>query len=258
MYLALVRTHFCYFWFICIFGCVSSYFSDPDKAVDIGMLCYEFAAVWWSLLGHLANESPQQGGSEVKRGCNVLKARLGKYYKRTKVTSKLPLRKFGPSKLKVKNTLKLKAKAGQARCLMGFTLELANEFKHCDGELGQHRLQAMKTLAEICSMSKKDVLTKQDLMTWRCLSFTHMYHYVSCGFTPQPKFHYFLHLPQQVERGGPVRSFWVYSDETKNKETKAIWQACSKGHSVYQQVLLRLEWLLALKRLKMSCLSRTW
>ena len=174
------------------------------------MLSYEFAAVWCSLLPHLAQESRGQCGSEVKRDCNVLKARLAAYYKQTKPTSKLPLRKFGPSKLKVKNTLKLKAKAGAARCLMQFSLDLADEFKDSDGEMGQHRLQAMKTLAEIVSMSKKYVLTKHDLMTWRCLSFSHMYHYVNCGFTPQPKFHYFLHLPQQVERGGPVRSFWVY------------------------------------------------
>ena len=47
----------------------------------------------------------------------------------------------------------------------------------------------------------------------------------------------------------PWRTFWVYSDESKNRETKQVWNACSKGHSVYQQVLLRLEWLLALKRL---------
>lgn len=220
------------------------------KAVDLGILCYEFAAVWWSLLSHLAKDAKQTSGSELKRGCDVLKARLAEHSKREKITSKLPLKRFGLTKLKVKKTLKLKAKAGQARRLIGFTLELAKEFQHCDGEVGQHRLRAMSTLAEICSMSKKDVLTKQDLMKWRCLAFSHMFHYVSCGFTAQPKFHYFLHLPQQVERGGPARTFWVYSDESKNRQTKAIWQACSKGHNVYQQVLLRLEWLLALRRLK--------
>ena len=34
----------------------------------------------------------------------------------------------------------------------------------------------------------------------------------------------------------------VYSDESKNREAKQIWQACSKGWSVYPQVLLRLQW----------------
>ena len=135
---------------------------------------------------------------------------------------------------------------------MGFTLDLTREFQEFDAELGKHRLQAMSTIAEIGSMSKKDVLTKQDLMRWRWRAASHMFHYTSCGFTSQPKFHYFLHLPQQVERGGTVKTFWVYSDESKNKETKAVWRACSKGHSVYQQVLLRLEWLLALKRVKSS------
>ena len=227
-----------------------------SKAVDLGMLCYEFAAVWWSLLGHLAQESKRTNGSELQRGCDALKGRLAKYYTREKTKSKLPLKRFGLGKLKVKNTLKLKAKAGQTRAIMKFTLDLAREFQEFDGALGKHRLQAMSTIAEICSLSKKDVLSKQDLMRWRWLAACHMFHYTSCGFTAQPKFHYFLHLPHQMERGGTAKTFWVYSDESKNRETKAIWKACSKGHSVYQQVLLRLEWLLALKRVKSSrCLA---
>ena len=210
-----------------------------SKAVDLGMLCYEFAAVWWSLLGHLAQESKRANGSELQRGCDALKGRLAKYYTREKTRSKLPLKRFGLGKLKVKNTL-----------------DLAKEFQEFDGALGKHRLQAMSTIAEICSLSKKDVLSKQDLMRWRWLAACHMFHYTSCGFTAQPKFHYFLHLPHQMERGGAAKTFWVYSDESKNRETKAIWKACSKGHSVYQQVLLRLEWLLALKRVKSSrCLA---
>ena len=77
----------------------------------------------------------------------------------------------------------------------------------------------------------------------------HMYHYAHCGFGVYPKFHYFMHMPEQVERGGVPRNFWVYSDESKNREVKQIWNACSKGWSVSQQVILRLQWLWALKGL---------
>ncbi len=149
-------------------------------------------------MGHVARESKREGGSDLQRGCEGFKARLAKHYKQEKTTSRLPLKRFGLTKLKVKKTLKLKAKAGQARCLMGFTLDLAREFQHCDGEVGQHRLQAMSTMAHICGLARTSVLTKQDLMKWRCLAFSHMFHYANCGFAVQPKFHYFLHLPQQV------------------------------------------------------------
>ena len=39
-----------------------------------------------------------------------------------------------------------------------------------------------------------------------------------------------------------VRSFWVYSEESKNSKLKRIYNICSKGHAVCQQILLRLEW----------------
>jgi hypothetical protein len=45
------------------------------------------------------------------------------------------------------------------------------------------------------------------------------------------------------------RTFWGYSDESTNNEAKQIWRVASKGHAVCQQVLLRLERLLAVKRL---------
>ena len=179
----------------------------------------------------------------------VLKKRLAAYYKKEKVTSRLPLKRFSLRSLKVKKTLKLKAKAGQARCLMAFTLDLAREFRACDGDLGEHRVQAMETLSEVFKFSRKHQLTKQELVRWRWLSALHMFHHASCNFPAQPKFHYFLHLPEQAERGGCVRTFWVYSDESKNREVKSIWRVLSKGHSVCQSLLLRLEWLLALKRM---------
>ena len=41
----------------------------------------------------------------------------------------------------------------------------------------------------------------------------------------------------------------MYSDESKNREAKLIWNVCSKGWSVCQQVMLRMQWLWALKAL---------
>ena len=57
-------------------------------------------------------------------------------------------------------------------------------------------------------------------------------------------------MPEQVERGGVPPVFWVYSDESKNREAKQLWQACSKGWSVYLQILLRLQWFGALQALE--------
>ena len=64
-----------------------------------------------------------------------------------------------------------------------------------------------------------------------------------------PKFHYAMHLPAQVARGGVPRNFWVYSDESKNAQIRQVFLVVSKGHSEYQQILLRLDWLFELKAL---------
>ena len=115
--------------------------------------------MWWSLWEDLAPEAQQGQGSAEQAGVLALKKRLAKFYKDTKVKSRVPLKRFGLSKLKVKNTLKLKAKAGQARCLMPFTLSLAKELQGSSGEFGHHRARAMETLGEIFAFSKKSQLT---------------------------------------------------------------------------------------------------
>ncbi len=96
----------------------------------------------------------------------------------------------------------------------------------------------MKAFSDIFEMAKKESLTKDELMLWRRLSAEHMYHYVSAGFDAEPKFHYFQPFPQHVERGWCPRTYWVYSDEAKNKEVKGLWNRVSKGHAVFQQLLL--------------------
>lgn len=50
----------------------------------------------------------------------------------------------------------------------------------------------------------------------------------------------------------PVRTFWVYSDESKNRQSKRMWNACLKGWFICQQMILSLEWLWALDRLGSS------
>ena len=99
----------------------------------------------------------------------------------------------------------------------------------------------------MCSMASQRELTSRDLSQWRWTAAVHMYHYAHCGFAVYPKFHYAMHMPEQVERGGVPRIFWVYSDESKNREVKQIWNACSKGWSVCQQVILRSQWLWSLE-----------
>ncbi len=100
--------------------------------------------------------------------------------------------------------------------------------------------------------------SKDDLLQWRRLAAEHMFHYASAGFDPKPKIHYCQHLPQHVERCGVPRTFWVYSDESKNREIKNLWGVVSKRHSVFQQVLLRLEWWDALDRILQQRKRKDW
>ena len=222
------------------------------KAVDSGILSYEFGEVWWSLLPHLAAESPDLPGSWQQRGLQALKQRLHSYYRETAVDSRLPLRRLSLRTLKCKKAPKLRAKAGQARRLVQFTANLAEEFQGRDGELGLHRHLAMSNLQALCGLANKPELNAQDMAQRRWTSAVHMYHYAHCGFAVYPKFHHSMHMPEQVERGGVPKTFSVYSHESKNREAKLIWNACSKGWSVCQQVLLRMEWLWALKALELK------
>ena len=97
-------------------------------------------------------------------------------------------------------------------------------------------------------LANTDELTEADLMRWRWLAATHMFHYISAGFHVYPKFHYFMHMPQQVRQLGNVRSFWCYSEESKNRDAKRLWKVSSKGHAVEQQILLHTMWSFALQR----------
>ena len=86
-------------------------------------------------------------------------------------------------------------------------------------------------------------------MQWRWLAAEHMFHHGACGWHVYPKHHYFMHLPEHVQRSGSPKSFWVYAEESKNAQIKRMFNVVSKGRSVCQQILLRLEWLYALKHL---------
>ena len=145
---------------------------------------------------------------------------------------------------------KLKAKAVQTKRLVPFAMALAAEFRHVDGALGEHRHACLTYSDNICTMASKKELARQDFLDWRCWQSLHMWHYVECGFRVYPKFHYAMHLPQQVERGGVPRTFWVYSDESKNAQIRTVFEVCPKGHGLYQQALLRLDWLFELKAVR--------
>jgi hypothetical protein len=179
----------------------------------------------------------------------ALKTRLKAFYKDNKVQSRLNLKKLSLKWIKGKGAPRLRAKAGQASCLVPFTVELAADFSWADGDLGHYRCQSMQKLARICALAKQEALTHEELTCWRRLSSEHMFYYACSGFPAYPKYHYLQHFPQHILRGGVPRTYWVYSDEAKNKEVKGLWAAVSKGHSVCEQVLLRLLWLDALDNL---------
>ena len=76
-------------------------FTKQMEAVDLGVLCYEFAAVWWSLFGQLSQETTGPGTVEHK-GLKALKRRLAKFDRQQRVLSRLPLKRFSLRPLKVK------------------------------------------------------------------------------------------------------------------------------------------------------------
>jgi hypothetical protein len=162
-------------------------------------LSYEFGEVWWSVLSHL---SEGHGHNNRRDGVPALKRRLQAFYKENKVDSQLPLKRFKMSTIKGKGKPKLRVKAAQARRLVPFTLALAEEFQNKDGELGRHRLEAIRTLSGMCDLASRRELSQSDLVTWRWLAAKHMFHYTSCNFAVYPKHHYFLHLPEHAENGG--------------------------------------------------------
>ena len=170
--------------------------------MDLGILSYVFGEIWWAILPHLARE---RGATSREEGLIVLKKRLQVFYKENKVDSKIPMKRLKLRTVKSKKP-KLKARAAQARRLVPFTLALANEFQNTDGELGRHTMEAMQSLATIFELASKRQLRQDELTKWRWLAAKHMFHYVSCGFATYPKHHYFLHLPEQVERGGVPRT----------------------------------------------------
>ena len=131
----------------------------------------------------------------------------------------------------------------------GGAVDLARHFQGFDGELGQHRFGAMQSIQVINSLSRQDALSEEDLMLWRRKAVEHMFHYVCAGFKVVPKFHLLQHLPQHIRRAGVPRTFWVYSDENKNRQVKGLWVMVSKGWSMPEQIFERLMWLDALERM---------
>lgn len=223
---------------------------DWQHAQDLGALSYEIGEAWWSLLPGLARLATAGTKQDRGTGLQELKRRLKQYYADKRVDSRIPLKRLGLRKIKARKHPKLKAKAVQTKRLLPFTLALAAELRHTDGALGEHRYQSLGYASKICSLASQREITSDELMSWRAWQALHMFHYASCGFRVYPKFHYALHLPAQVERSGVPRTFWVYSDEGKNSEIRRVFNVCSKGHAVYQQILLRLDWLFALKALR--------
>ena len=107
----------------------------------------------------------------------------------------------------------------------------------------------MKSLASLSRLAKQDTLTEEDLTVWRRLAVEHMFHYACCGWPVVPEFHLLQHFPHFIQRSGVPRAYWVYSDETKNRQVKGLWEVVSKGHAMHEQIFLRLLWLDALERL---------
>ena len=214
--------------------------ADFMHAADLGILPHALGELFWSLLRRL---SMQDGGAASRdKGFIVLKRRIKEYYHRTKPDSKLPMKRFTINKIKSgRRPARLKAKAGVAKRLLPFALELAQEFREDDGDMGEYRYQCVRHLADIYDLARKRELTEAEVDNWRWSAAMHMFYYVMCDWHVVPKHHYFLHLPEQILQSGVPRSFWVYSDESKNFQLKFLFNKASKGSDVCWQIILRLE-----------------
>ena len=107
--------------------------------------------------------------------------------------------------------------------------------------LVDHPFRSIASIIESC--------IAKELMLWRQKAVEHMFHYSGTGFHVVPKFHLFQHMPLHITRAGVPRTYWVYSDETKNRQVKGLWTKVSKGWSMHEQIFLRLMWLEALENL---------
>ena len=215
---------------------------DWMHCVDEGVTTYVLAEIWWSLLPHMTRIRHRSAKVVRHFGLQSLKGRLTKWYAAHKTNSRVRVHKLTLKKIKTKNTLKLKAKAAQANRLVAFTRELTEQYRSKDGELGEHRFQCMWFLERLCALSRQSVLTPADLVDWRWCSAMFLYHHIMCGHHVTPKFHWFLHFPHIIEQAGAPRSFYLYSDESKNADIKRLYKACSNGNQVCKLILKRLGW----------------
>ena len=177
-------------------------------------------------------------------------AALAKVLQKQQGVKPLALEKVDLGKDQIPKNPKLKAKAAQAKDLLDFVVGLAKEFKEDGSDIAANRCLAVEELAAMYALVRKHEVSADELMAWRVHAAMFAFHYASCGFKFYPKFHYLMHIPEQVEQGGVLRSFWVYAEESKNRQLKTLFNMCSKGASVHQQILLRMQWLHALLALE--------
>ena len=218
---------------------------DWMHVMDLGILTYVLGEAWWALLPKLAPRlwvgRRVSRGRSRNLGLHFLKDRLRKYYRDHKIDTKIPVERLTLRKIRVRQRCKLKVKAAQSRRLLPFTLSLAREL--CRGQgVDKHRLDSLECLSEIFRISDQAELTEEGLMQWRRLAANFVYHHIAAGCRVYPKFHFFMHMPQQVRQSGVSRSFWCYTEESKNRDVKRLWAISSKGHAVEQQILLHLLW----------------
>ena len=223
---------------------------DWMHAADLGVLVYVLGEVFWSLLPMLAGAGGRPTIAVRERGLMELKQRLRAYYKTSRVTNRLPVKRLTLGKIKSRTEPKLKAKAAQAKDLLQFAVALAQEFKEDGSDVARSRCHAMEELAAMYALVRQHEVSADELMAWRAHAAMFAFHYASCHFKFYPKFHCLMHTPEQVEQSGVLRSFWVYAEESKNRQLKTLFNVCSKGAGVHQQILLRLQWLHALLALE--------
>ena len=114
---------------------------DWQHAMDLGTLGYELGEAVWSLLPALALSSSHGAKRDRATGLAEFKRRLRKYYSEKRVDSRIPIRRFGLTKVKGRGHPKMKAaKAGHPK-----VTEYANGWKMVEHVRAGGRTQDNRT-----------------------------------------------------------------------------------------------------------------
>ena len=190
---------------------------DWLHAVDLGVTCDFLGNLMYYLL-------PKWPGTTMQARCSAMYRHIQAFYRAGNPGNQLdnltPLMLRQQSKKTSKmGSPKLRASAGEARCLVPWALQIAEAYLNKDDLLENTMLAAARCLQE-CYASLTRATFQQDKLTQSCRQFCILYASISKHYAAdleqklwvfKPKFHLFLELCEFG--GGNPCLHWTYRDE---------------------------------------------